>query len=96
MTVLIFVLWVLAVARATRLITRDKLTEPFRTWVVTRRGVDSQIAYLVHCSWCSSIWVAFATAPAAVALSGLSWWLLPIVALAASHLTGLGSLLDAD
>ena len=96
MTVLILALWVLAVARVTRLITRDKLLEPFRVWVLAQRGADSQIAYLVHCSWCTSIWVAFATAPAAIAATGLSWWLLPIVALAASQLTGLASLVDVD
>lgn len=96
MTVLILVVWVLAVARVTRLLTRDKLTEPFRAWVLDRRGADSQVAYLVHCAWCSSVWIGFASAPAAVAAAGLSWWLLPVIALAGSHVVGMLSWLDTE
>ncbi|WP_280366158.1 hypothetical protein [Nocardia wallacei] len=96
MTALILAAWVLAVARLTRLVTRDKLTEPIRSALVERLGSGSQLTYLVHCTWCTSIWVAFASAPAAVALTGVSWWLLPVLALAASHLIGVASLVDAE
>ncbi|TLF96830.1 hypothetical protein FEK35_27460 [Nocardia cyriacigeorgica] len=94
MTVLILVLSVLAVARATRFIVDDKLFEPVRVWLVDRLGEHSKVAYLVHCTWCSSIWIGFAVAPIAIAATGLSWWALPILALAASQLTGLGSRLS--
>lgn len=96
MTVLILTVWVLAVARATRLITRDKITEPLRNQIVTRYGVESQITYLVHCTWCSGLWVSIATAPAAIALTGLSWWLTPLLAGAASHLVGLLTYLEDE
>ncbi|MCM6774996.1 DUF1360 domain-containing protein [Nocardia sp. CDC159] len=89
MTVLILIAWILAVARLTRLVTRDKITEPIRAALIQRLGTGSQLTYLVHCAWCTSVWVAFTTAPAAVALAGLSWWLLPLLALAASQLVGM-------
>lgn len=97
MTVLILIVWVLAVARLTRLVTRDKFPfEPFRKWATERLGTKSRLTYLVHCSWCTSIWIAFATAPAVVALSGVSWWWWPFLALAASYLTGMGTLLEFE
>lgn len=96
MTMLILAAWVLAVARLTRLITRDKLTEPIRQAIAERLEDGSQLTYLVHCTWCSSIWIAFASAPAAITLTGVSWWLLPILALAGSQLVGLASLVDSD
>jgi len=52
----------LAVARVTRLITADQILLPVRRWVVNKYGEDSWIAYLVHCAWCSSIWVALPAA----------------------------------
>ncbi|MBF6138140.1 hypothetical protein IU501_34795 [Nocardia otitidiscaviarum] len=97
MTAIILLVWVLAVARLTRLVTRDKFPfEPFRKWVTERLGTGSRLTYLVHCTWCSSIWIAFATAPAVIVLAGVSWWWLPLLALAASQLTGWGTLLELD
>ncbi len=88
-TLLVLVLFTLTVARLTRLITTDKLLEPLRNWVTQKRGPDSQLTYLVHCTWCTSMWIAFAGAPFAVWLSGVDWSWTALIALAASHVTGL-------
>lgn len=94
MTVLILLAWVLAVWRLTRLVTRDKLTESIRFWVAGKLGAASKLTYLIHCHWCSSIWVAAATAPAPILIADLTWWWLPWLALAASQLVGLCARLD--
>lgn len=55
----------LAVARLTRLLVDDRITVRYRQWVVKRWGEDSMPSYLVHCPWCTSIWVAAAVMPIA-------------------------------
>lgn len=40
------------------------------------------------CPWCVSMWVAAATAPAVILLTGWSWWTLPPLALSARYLVG--------
>src|SRR5262245_13518348 len=90
------VLITLAVARLTRLVTADAITLPFRRWVVNRWGEDSRIAYLVHCSWCTSLWIAL---PAGVLwafplLPLWLWWLALPAALTMSYVTGLLSQIE--
>lgn len=86
---LTLVLACLATARLTRLVTADFITVPIRLWVIRRWGDESKPAYLIECDWCFSIYVAAAVAPVAI------WWgdnrvvLAVLVALAASHVTGL-------
>lgn len=73
------IIW-LAAARITRIITTDKIAEPFRLFVAThlrqpefndagtiqiREG--SKITYLIFCRWCTGLWVSI---PAAC----LTWW----------------------
>lgn len=89
MVLLMLALYVLTVARVSRLLTADKVTDWIREWLIQWRGIDSMSAYLFHCRWCMSIWVAFATAPAVVYFTHLDWWLIPLLAFPASHLTGL-------
>ena len=43
------------------------------------------------CPWCVGWWVSLAGAAAPVAVLGWSWWTLPAVALAASHVIGLAA-----
>lgn len=86
---LILTLYTLTVARITRLLTADKLTDWIREELIRWRGIDSLSAYLFHCRWCMSVWVAFALAPAAVHFTHLDWWLIPFIAFPASHATGL-------
>jgi hypothetical protein len=86
----------LAVARATRLVTADRIMLFFRRWVIDKWGEESSAAYLVHCSWCSSIWIAF---PAAVSWAMFTlpwrWWWIAVPAwFAMSYVAGLLSQLE--
>lgn len=85
----VIVIYVLATARVTRVVTSDKVSEPFRTWLLGKLGSDSLVNYYFWCRWCFGFWAAFTLAPAAIVLTGVSWWCLPFLALAASHVTGL-------
>lgn len=91
---LILLLWALALMRLTRLINADELTDPLRLWIMRRTGPESKWSYFVQCPWCVSMWLGFATAAFPVWLTGVSWWWLPLLALAGSHLTGLLAQLD--
>ncbi len=53
-------------ARLVRLVTEDKITEPLRMWAIKRWGEREAIPYLVHCRWCSGIWIS-------AALCGFAW-----------------------
>jgi hypothetical protein len=86
----------LAVARLTRLVTLDQITLFLRRWIVNKWGEESLISYLVHCSWCSSIWIAL---PASVGWAFLLlplhlWWLALPSWLAMSYVAGLLSQLE--
>lgn len=78
----------LAVYRATRLVTQDRITEPLREAVWRHRPADKGIGYLITCPWCSSMWLAAGAAAArrvaprvwrpvarVLALSGAAGWL---------------------
>jgi hypothetical protein len=96
MVLLSFVLLTLAVARLTRLVKGDQLTLGFRRWVIEKYGAESLQAYLVHCSWCTSMWVAM---PAGIAwafpmLPMRQWWLALPAALAMSYVAGLLSQIE--
>jgi hypothetical protein len=98
----------LATARLTRLVTRDRLTKPWRrraitaaygtrglpdTWdafgptVVTDDLEAPEIAYLLSCTWCSSLYVALVVLALRATVPGL--WSPIAKALAASQLTGM-------
>lgn len=85
------ILITLAVARLTHLVTKDELALPFRRWVISRWGDDSRLAYLVHCTWCTSIWVAIpgGISWAFTMLHPQLWWLALPAALAMSYVAGL-------
>ena len=89
MLVVSLVVATLAVARVTRFLTEDFLTVGYRRWVVNRWGEDSKMSYLVHCPWCTSIWVALPVMPIAVLFPNL--WVIgalsiPAASLVAGHL----------
>jgi len=94
--VVVLVIWVLALARVTRLINADEITDPMRIWVMHKTGVESTASYFVRCPWCVSMWLGLASAPFALWLADLSLWLWPVVALAGSHITGLLAGLDRE
>lgn len=86
MTFVSLVLVVLASARITRLITTDTITAPLRERIVGRLGADSRLVYLVHCDWCSSIYVGAGVSLAAALGPGWVQWVL--AALSASYIAG--------
>jgi membrane protein required for beta-lactamase induction len=57
--VVTLILLALAVTRLVRLIVDDAITQRFRLWFVNKYGDESMWTYLVHCTWCVSIWVAY-------------------------------------
>lgn len=87
-------LYVLTAARLTRIVTTDKIGEPVRKWAVDRWPDGSMLRYLWFCPACVSVWITFALALTAVVLAGISWWLLPFLALSASQLTIILTRLD--
>jgi len=86
--VLTVIMAMLAVTRITRLVTTDQLTVRLRQLVVRRWHEESWQVYLVHCDWCSSMWVALLVMPATVLLAGGSWLLAVLSVPAASYVTG--------
>jgi hypothetical protein len=78
----------LAVARITLLLVDDQITVGYRRWVIKRWGEESMPSYLVHCPWCTSVWVAAPIMPAAVIWPNV--WVIAAFAIpAASLVTGL-------
>jgi hypothetical protein len=86
----------LAVARATRLVTADRIMLFLRRWVINKWGEESSMAYLVHCNWCTSIWIAAPSAAvwATLMLPWRSWWLAIPAWFAMSYIAGLSSQLE--
>jgi hypothetical protein len=83
-------LWVLALARVTRLLTQDEITDFIRVWVYGRWGKDSSPGYFATCPWCVSMWLGFAFAWIVWLPGGeLPGYLYPLIALTGSYLVGL-------
>lgn len=93
---LVLIAYVLAVARITRLVNKDAVLDPVRVWLVRRLGAGSTLVYFTGCAWCVSTWVSLAAGAGVIAVTGVSWWWLALIAPAASHLTGLASALDPE
>lgn len=82
-------LWVLALARVTRLIVADKLTDFLRIWAYKRsRGGESYLTYFLQCPWCVSMWLGFGTAWVVWLVADWPGYLYPLVALAGSYAVG--------
>lgn len=91
MTVLVVILIVLATYRATRLLVVDEFPPiaVTRDWITKKAGPYSSIAYLVHCPWCTGMYVATALV---VGTDWLTGHVVPVPALlilVASGVTGL-------
>lgn len=74
----------LAVARLTRLATRDSITHPLRRAAIVRSDLADD---LLSCPWCVSIWMAGAVITARVTVPRL--WSPVAQLLAASEIAGL-------
>jgi hypothetical protein len=75
--VVLTLLGLLATARVTRLITKDRISLPVRAWAVRRWGPSRGPGYLLHCQWCTSMYVAPLAAAAVLWLVPayrLDWW----------------------
>lgn len=94
--VLAMILWVLALMRVTRLINADEITDPIRLAIMRRTGPESKWSYFVQCPWCVSMWLGVPTAALMVWWMDASWWWVPLLGLAGSHLTGLAAQLDSS
>lgn len=78
----------LAVARITRFLVEDFLTNGYRRWVVNKWGDESLMSYLVHCPWCTSMWVGIPIMPVAVIWPNV--WVVSVLSIpAASMVSGL-------
>ena len=92
MSVLLVVLAMLSTYRLTRLVTADRITQALRAWVVSR---NRTLGYLVTCDWCLSIWVAPIPAAAVVLWPDSQAVWAALIALSASAVTGVFSLVEA-
>ena len=87
MTTVAWVLTIGATMRLTLLVVADHVTQPIRDRIEARWTSD-EVAYLLACPWCASVYIA----PFVVA-SGLAWsdgwgWQLAAGSLTASVVTG--------
>lgn len=90
---LALVIYFMAVARFTGLVTVDVLTEPIRDWIVVRLddapgSLGERIAYLITCPWCASIWISAFAAPMIYNWGSSPWLLVPALGLALSFFSG--------
>lgn len=91
MNVVVFLLALGITCRITRFITKDTLAAGFRSWMAERFGDDSKLAYLVTCSWCTSIWVSAAVVPLSWTAGGTAAFRVVALILTLSYLSGLAS-----
>lgn len=64
-----------ATARITRLITFDRFPfGPVRDWALTRYGEHGWLPDLLHCPWCTGVWVAAPATVSAVLWGDQLWW----------------------
>lgn len=85
--VCIYLVAVFAACRLNRLIVRDIIAAPFRSWLKKRKSFAGRFAYAaVLCYWCTGIWTAASTAALAHWSASWSWTLYPLTMLSAAWL----------
>jgi hypothetical protein len=92
-TVLLIV-YALAAARLTGLITLDAITEDARHavigWLDDRpKTLGSFLATLIECPWCAGMWIALIGSPMVWFWGASPFMLIPALALAFSQVTGM-------
>lgn len=85
---LLVLLTIGAVARLTRLVTADRISEPIRTRLTNRWGDEAQRSYLITCDYCASMYVAPIVAWVAIYWPDNRVVILVLLALTASYVTG--------
>ena len=89
MELITLVLTALATARLTRLIVVDTIFKvPRDRLIVAMPPRLEAVAYLLGCSWCTSVWVGGALAGGWYAWGDERWFTAVVGALAFSHITG--------
>lgn len=88
------VVFALAVARGTRLVTTDNITENIRSKIIgglddRERTLGERIATLIVCDWCVSIYLGLAAAPLVIWHYANPWAAWPALALALSQVAGM-------
>jgi hypothetical protein len=88
--------YALAVARVTGLITTDSITEDARDavigWLDDRpKTLGAYLATLITCPWCAGMWVSLIAAPLVWIWGDSPVMLIPALALAFSQATGMVS-----
>jgi hypothetical protein len=88
--------YALAVARVTGLITTDTITEDARdaviSWLDDRpKTLGAYLATLITCPWCAGMWVSLIAAPLVWIWGDSPVMLIPALALAFSQATGMVS-----
>lgn len=88
--------YTLAVARVTGLITADSITEPVRdrivAWLDDTPGSSGEwVATLIMCPWCAGMWVSLIAAPLVWFWGDWTVMLVLALALAFSQVTGMVS-----
>lgn len=87
-------IYALAVARLTGLVTADAITEPARDWLIVRLDdrpatLGAWITSLIECPWCAGMWISLAAASPVWFWGGSPFMLVPAIALAFSQATGM-------
>jgi len=90
----ILLVYALAVARVTGLITLDTITEDIRDsiigWLDDRpKTLGAYLATLITCPWCAGMWVSLVAAPLVWFWGDHPVLLIPALALAFSQATGM-------
>lgn len=93
MDIAVVLVWLLALARLTRLLVTDRITDFLRAaaWKVSKGNEDGMIWYLSTCPWCVSLWLGLASAPLMLHTIGLSMWWFLVFALVGSWFTGVSA-----
>ena len=98
---LTLVVYVMAVARVTTLITHDEITLPVREWLIRRFNPASRAHRLAvyalgspdddatGCPWCVSVWIGLVSAPALWFWADNPIMMIMLIGLAASQTTGM-------
>lgn len=92
----LLIIYALAAARVTGLITLDAITEDARHavigWLDDRpKTLGSYLATLIECPWCAGMWIALIGSPMVWFWGHSPVMLIPAIALAFSQVTGMFS-----
>lgn len=106
LAVVTLAIYVLVVARLTRLVNYDIVLDWLARWVAANIEDDERspkeqerwatVLEFIGCPWCVSFWWAMVGAIPVVLILHWSLWLIPALALACSHLVGRDAPRTAD